>query len=232
MRIEAVIFDLDNTLVNRREAFKVFTERFIDQFIVIKDEIHRIEVMEHIRIADQDGYRKKRELYEELRSSLELKNRETSVDELLTFWFDEFFKCTLLMEGAKEVLDYLRMRKIKLGLITNGSIRSQYSKIDQVMIREYFDSILVSDEVQVKKPDKRIFEMALNQLDAGARHTWYIGDHPINDIKGAREAGINAAWLKGFMEWDASVDAPKHVLNNLHELIDIVDDALGKSVNF
>jgi len=220
--IEAVIFDLDNTLVNRKLAFRGFTEKLIDKYLVVNSSAEREGLISYIREADRDGYRSKKELYAELLEKLEWK-KETSVDELLDFWHSEFYKYTTLMEDAIEVIQFIKENQIRLGIITNGSVHSQNAKIDQVGIRKFFDAIVISDAVNVKKPDKKIFEYTLQQLNVRAERSYYIGDHPINDIIGAEDAGLNAIWLEGFRVWEDSLPGPRKKISKLVELIQIIE---------
>lgn len=222
LSIHAIIFDLDNTLVNRKQAFEVYSEKLVDKFLNEMNQAERRKTIEFIRVEDRDGYRSKRELYQELKEKLSWK-RETSVDELIEFWFSEFSNCTVLMENAVDVLESIKDRGYKLGLITNGSIHSQNAKIDKVGIREYFDCIVVSDEVGIKKPDARIFQMVVNDLGVSATNTWYVGDHPVNDYKGARDAGLNAIWFEGFQEWGLSEEKPEFSIKRLNELFTIFE---------
>lgn len=224
MSIEAIIFDLDNTLIHRKQAFAAYTERFIEQFIVAEEPEIRAAVIERIRLADQDGYRDKRELYTELHADLELKNPDTSVQEMLGFWYGEFHKFTVLMDGAKEILSELRSRGVKLGIITNGSLRTQQAKIDRVMLRDYVDSIIVSGGVNIQKPNPRIFELALNELDiVDPGHACYVGDHPTNDIRGAQSAGLHTIWLEGFMSWQETGIVPDYQIGSLREITGWLD---------
>lgn len=223
MTRNAVIFDLDNTLVNRRLAFREYSKRFIGQYIAVSDSAHHEELVEWIRRADRDGYRKKRELYEEILHTLPMISQGTTVEEMLHFWFSEFYKCTVLMEGALDILADLKCKGLKLGIITNGSVHTQNSKIDQVMLRDYFDVIIVSDEVQLKKPDKRIFELALERLNAEPQESWYVGDHPVNDIQGALSAGLNTVWLKGYTDLVESLTDETIKIDRLQELTRIFD---------
>jgi 2-haloalkanoic acid dehalogenase type II len=232
MTIETIIFDLDNTLINRKLAFKAYTERFIERFVNLSDEGKRKEITEYIITADRDGYRKKRELYEEIRTNLMMKDNNTSVEEMLEHWFSEFFKCSILMEGTIEILDNLKAKNIRLGIITNGSVHSQNAKINEVGIRHYFDEIIISDEVEVKKPDPRIFNLALERLNASAKKTLFIGDHPVNDIKGAADAGLHGVWLKGFMAWDMTIGEPRFTINKLNELLVLIESISKKPRNF
>ncbi|MEK5508523.1 HAD family hydrolase [Paenibacillus sp. FSL P4-0113] len=224
MSIEAIIFDLDNTLIHRKQAFAAYTERFIERFIVAEEPAIRAAVVEQIRLADQDGYRDKKELYTELHADLELKNPHTSVQEMLGFWYSEFHKFTVLMDGAKEVLSELRSRGLKLGIITNGSLRTQQAKIDRVMLRDYVDSIIVSGGVNIQKPNPRIFELALNELDiVDPGHACYVGDHPTNDIRGAQSAGLHTIWLEGFMTWQETGIVPDYQIGSLREITGLLD---------
>lgn len=218
MNLNAVLFDLDNTLINRKQAFEQFTNRFVDKYIVIATAAERNKVVQYIVKADRDGYRDKTELYRELLEHLHWK-KATTLDEWLAYWFSEFFECTVLMDGAVDVIHFLRSKGLKLGLITNGSVHSQHAKIDRVGIRHHFDTIVVSGEVQVKKPDRKIFEIALDRLRVEPGTSLYVGDHPGNDIQGARDAGLTTVWLEGFREWDVQEIQPHYTIRELKELI-------------
>ncbi|MBD2848687.1 HAD family hydrolase [Paenibacillus sp. IB182496] len=231
MNIHAVIFDLDNTLINRKQAFKEFSNRLIEKYIIDLEPSERKDVLQYIIEADNDGYRSKKELYQELLSTLKWKKQETTIKELLDFWFSEFYKCSVLMEGAMDVLQSLKRQGLKLGLVTNGSAHSQNSKIDFVGLREHFDAIIVSDEVQVKKPAKRIFEITLDRLGVKPEFTIYVGDHPLNDVKGASDAGLKTIWLEGFRKWDVPETQPHYKISKLTEMIEMLEGGSKKSRN-
>ncbi|GIP18055.1 haloacid dehalogenase [Paenibacillus montaniterrae] len=225
MDIQAVIFDLDNTLVNRQAAFKAYSEQFIDRFTVKTHPSERTELIEYMRVADRDGYRNKRELYQELLEKFNMKSGVT-VDQLLNYWFEQFFRCTVLMDGAEHTLQRLKAKGIKLGVITNGSIRAQHRKIDQTGLRSYFDDIIVSDEVGCKKPDQAIFKLALERLGVEAQACLFVGDHPVNDIQGASKAGLTPVWLQGFRQWEPSVEAAPHTISRLEECLQLVEQLM------
>jgi len=223
MRRDTVIFDLDNTLVNRKKAYEKFSHAFIDRFVACTDSSTRYDIVEQMRIADNNGYRKKQELYEELFDRLEKQNSATTADDMIQFWFSDFYKYTELMDNALSVLQYLQSNNYKIALITNGSSRSQHSKIDSVQLRPFFDEIIVSDDVGCKKPHRSIFDLTLARLEATPDQCWYIGDHPINDIKGANEVGIHTIWLQGFMEQYKNSGVASYTINDLNEIIPIIN---------
>lgn len=92
-------------------------------------------------------------------------------------------------EGVRETLDWLSARGIRLGIISNaeGQIRRL---LEHVGVHEYFGSVLDSKEVGLEKPDRRIFERALQELSVGAHEAVHVGDIIAADIVGARDAGM------------------------------------------
>lgn len=214
--ISTVIFDLDNTLMNRKQAFRKYAEQWMDQFLVVDPE-KREQTIREITKADRDGYRDKKELYNELLQSYVWK-RTTTLEELLDYWSTQFCKCAVLMDGAIEVIEQLQHQGYKLGIITNGAVRSQNAKIDQLGLRKYFNDIVVSEAVEVKKPHHQIFEIALRRLGVSAKETVYIGDHSLNDVVGAEDVGMKAVWFKGFREWEVADRVPNYSVQSLREL--------------
>ncbi|WP_018883242.1 HAD family hydrolase [Paenibacillus massiliensis] len=219
-----VLFDLDNTLANRRHAFDSFTRQFIEDFLATSDigtssMDNEAALMETIRIADRNGYRSKRELFQELLCTLPFKDERVTVRHLLEYWYSEFAGHTTMMQGAEELLHDLRAQGFRLGLITNGSVAVQNRKLDQLQLRAYFETVIVSQAVRLDKPDRRIFELALQRMKVSPQETWYVGDHPVNDVQGASRAGLRTVWLEGFEEWpDEVIECPQHTIRQLSEL--------------
>jgi len=91
-------------------------------------------------------------------------------------------------------LDELR-DSYALGLITNGASCLQREKLATAGLEEYFDTVIVSAEFGVGKPDPSIFEHALDQLDVGAEQTTMVGDSLARDIDGAITTGIRGIWI-------------------------------------
>lgn len=217
--IKAIIFDLDNTLLDRTSTFKSFTKVFIKTYFNHLEMTQ--EIFERIIYLDQDGYKDKRELFSELIEELPWRVIPQKT-ELLNFYSTEYVKCAILMDRAREIVTHCR-KKYKTALITNGQTRIQYGKMDQLGIREDFDVILVSEEAGVKKPNPRIFEMALEQLQLKPEECIYIGDHPINDIEGAANIGMGTIWIKVNQPWKNEIMArPLHSITQLGELFDIL----------
>ncbi|WP_432156228.1 HAD family hydrolase [Streptomyces sp. bgisy153] len=83
-----------------------------------------------------------------------------------------------------------------LGVVTNGAPDSQRLKLEVSGLAVHFTSVIISGEFGVRKPDKALFELALDELAAGPR-TWsaMVGDCLATDIAGGQQAGLNTVWV-------------------------------------
>ncbi len=113
-----------------------------------------------------------------------------------------------LVAGGIELLDALRDH-CRLGIVTNNSAAEQTEKLRALNIANYFDTVVISEDVGVTKPDPKIFSIALERVGATAQETVFIGDNWINDIVGACNAGMSAIWLDR-NETPASADMTGH----------------------
>lgn len=95
-----------------------------------------------------------------------------------------------LFPHSKETLNYLQ-KKYELHIITNGFNESQAMKMSSSGLTAYFKLIVTSETMGHRKPDKEIFEYALDRLDTRPSECLMIGDNPDADIAGAQNAGID-----------------------------------------
>lgn len=220
MSIQAVLFDLDNTLLNRNQAFQAYAADLIRTHAVCEIEEQADGFTKWLIAADKQGYAPKKQLYEEMARTIPLKDQRATAETLLEYWFSTFNRYAVIMEGAESAMRQIKARGVKLGLITNGSSRSQHAKIDQAGFRSLFDTIIVSDDVSVKKPDPAIFHIALTRLGIAPEQAVYVGDHPANDIDGAVRAGLRAIWLRGMTTGEPASIGRYQAIGHLDELHD------------
>ncbi len=98
---------------------------------------------------------------------------------------------THLCTGAQELLEYLQPQ-YRLHIITNGFEEVQFQKLTRSGIHSYFNEIVHSETIGIKKPDRRIFEWALEKARVAPQQAVMIGDSLEVDILGAKEAGMHA----------------------------------------
>lgn len=94
----------------------------------------------------------------------------------------------ILVPRAIEALDYLRSR-YRLYILSNGFTELQTRKIQSAGIYDYFDGIVLSEDIGVNKPDRRLFDHALRMAGVAADEALMVGDDFDVDIAGARAAG-------------------------------------------
>ena len=98
-------------------------------------------------------------------------------------------------DGVERLLNDLKDR-YALGLLTNGPSDIQWEKIRHLGFGDVFDAIVVAGDVGIYKPDPRIFEMLLDRLDVRASATLFVGDNHEMDIVGAHRTGMHTAWVR------------------------------------
>jgi len=126
---------------------------------------------------------------------------------------------TLLFPETKNVLDYLS-KKYKLHIITNGFEEVQYIKLKESGLAKYFDVIMLSDKVGVKKPHPYIFKKAFSESGAKPKNSIMIGDDLYADIYGAQRVKMDAIYFNfNNVGHDKYVQQEINCLTELYELL-------------
>jgi len=213
--ITTVIFDLDQTLVDRDATFKLFLDKQYSRFMTqLELESIAFETYyEIIKRYDNNGYSEKEEVYQLLCKDLRL-DSETAI--ILYNDFNENYGFEpILFEDVHETLADLQ-EIYTLALITNGRTKGQNAKIDNAKLRNYFKCIVISESEGIKKPNPEIFHRCLERLDIEDNQAVYIGDNPENDIRAAQACGVKAIWKRN--SFYADIDFADGVINHLSEL--------------
>lgn len=188
----AIIFDLDETLIDRQETMRQF---LVGQHQRLFDELAPIgEPFVSAVLSHQDGgYADKQVAYELALSDYDV--GPTLIDVLMNDFSENYGGEAVCFADVAEVLAQLQERFV-LGLISNGRSKIQRRKLDSAKITAYFDVIVISEEAGMKKPDPSIFRHCLKLLDLSPEDAWYVGDHPVNDMLPAVEIGMRGIWIK------------------------------------
>ncbi|MFC4810430.1 HAD family hydrolase [Paenibacillus sp. GCM10023250] len=214
--IKAVLFDLDNTVLDRTRMFGGFMDAFFARYFAHAEDLRALRA--RVAELDMDGYKPRETLFAELLDELPWA-RKPERGELAAFYGGAYLPCAVLMDGAREVLARARA-KYQTGLITNGKASTQYGKLDRLGIRDAFDLVLVSEEAGAKKPDPRLFAMAADRLGLRAGECLFVGDHPENDVEGAARFGMATVWMRLGRSWpDGMAAEPGRTIDRLDELL-------------
>ena len=119
---------------------------------------------------------------------------------------------------------------IPTAIVTDLTAQIQFRKIVYFGLDHYFDHIVTSEEAGYDKPHEEPFALALDKMQPKGRCIWMVGDNPLNDIQGAREA-INAVTLqklhKGIKLGEGSAQ-PDASFKNFYELKDLLSKLYGE----
>nr|WP_218951668.1 HAD family hydrolase [Acinetobacter sp. YH12100] len=204
--IQAVLFDLDNTLTHRDLTAQAYSRYLAEYYASAFAQVEPEKIIEIVRRIDNGGYPKKELLTHgsigasaayALLQELSWLN-PPSIDELAQFWFSQFGRCAVEMPDAKQVLEQLKSQGYQLAIVSNGGHDTRLNTIRGLGIADYFEEIISSGLVGFNKPQPEIFQITAQRLGVLPEHCLYIGDHPINDIQGAKNAGMHALWMQGF----------------------------------
>ena len=124
-----------------------------------------------------------------------------------------------VVEGAHELMDYLRRRDYRMHMTSNGFHEVQYKKLAACGLKDYFDTVILSEDAGANKPSKQFFDYAFQLSGASPATTLMIGDNLQTDILGALSAGLDAML---FNRWDVEPtdipQAPTYVVSSLNEI--------------
>ncbi len=225
---EHLFFDLDHTIwdfeFNSRDAVR---EAIVHLELDIKNVDRFLMVYERINEYYWEQYRKGKIQKQKLRvirferslRQFGYKDPQTALDFCEYYLAHSPYK-TKLMDGAEEVLDYLKAKSYRLHLITNGFREVQTIKVREAKLDRWFEELIVSEDVGVKKPHPDIFHHALRITGAKEGSSLMIGDNLETDIKGARGVGMDQVFLN--VHAKESYFAATHEINQLRTLKEIL----------
>lgn len=131
-----------------------------------------------------------------------------------------------LMTDAEEVVRYLA-NKYPLTVVSNGFVECQYHKMEHTGLLPYFKHIVLSEEVNIQKPNPQIFEkaMTMNRTempDLQKDEVVMIGDSYTSDIAGAKAAGIDSIWVLAGEATDEQRKDATYIVPHLRDVMTIL----------
>ena len=238
MNYKLVLIDLDDTLFDYSKAEKLafrntFEEMgFFEESKMEKDKRERIykEIKERYKVINlqlwkdlENGVVDKNRLkvvrFEKIIDEFDLKYSSEKMSEI---YLKKLGEGIFPFEATEKLCKYLHS-KYKVGIITNGIKEVQYPRIKNSVIAKYIDKIIVSDEVGVNKPDKKIFEHAVNYFGIlDKNEVIMIGDSLGADIKGGQNSGIDTCWVNLKNNVNDTGIIPKYEVTKLEQLFEIL----------
>jgi putative hydrolase of the HAD superfamily len=221
---QAILFDLDETLTDRMRSIFQYAARFRGDFADHLASTAVSTIADAILTADVRGYGPREETLRNFSQRLSWCT-VTTVSHLRRHWETGFPRSIVARRGLEETLSALHALGIRLGIVTNGEVQFQQPKIKQLAIGHYLSTVVISGAVHARKANPRIFAHALAEISCPARHTWFVGDDPINDVLGAAGVGLRPIWLTGVQPWPPEHPAPPWQIAALGEPVSMAQRA-------
>lgn len=197
MRYRAVLFDVDDTLLDFQTGNRNAVNRLMDELGY--DDPDRYDQYEAINLK----------CWRELEAGL-LTQNQLKLARFVRFfdrypapgdpkWAAERFvellgRQSILLPYALETVAKIA-RKLPVAIVTNGITDIQRSRLALSPLKDYVTEVVISEEVGVSKPRPGIFEIALDRLGVKAGEALMVGDGVNSDIRGANNALIDACWV-------------------------------------
>ncbi|MDH6451715.1 MULTISPECIES: HAD-IA family hydrolase [unclassified Streptomyces] len=207
-----VLFDLDNTLVDRQGTLTDWAAEFTTR--------HGLGAEEQAYILSLVADRAYPSTFDTIRARYRLL---MSAAELWRTYCTDIASLVSCPADVLGGLDELRAAGWRVGVATNGAVDIQRAKLRATGIAERVDGVFVSEEADARKPQIRHFALAAarcgTELDDGG---WMVGDNPVNDIGGGRSAGLSTIWIANDRSWPLDSPGPDHTVPHARAAIDLL----------
>ena len=225
--VEAVLFDWNNTLVQFTWDDELLAEghRAGLRAIGRDDEPAEFTVRYRERVIDRGT---PDEPYESLLRELLPESTDDQIDAFVDAEHDAWAPAFQTLGAAQALLEALRSRGMKTGVILNSwpdPGRVLRGDIERAGLTGLLDTIVISSEVGMRKPDPGIFQLALDELGVEPHDAMFVGDRLETDVQGAANVGmttVQALWFNAddtrSIEPDFMAFTPMDVLNAVRRL--------------
>lgn len=234
--IRVILFDFDHTLYDRRAVYHnmigVYREHFGDE---LPENLSDAELADALADADLDAIYPDGSWDEilDLSTARGIFRHRPETKPYYDFIRPHFPAAIRLQDDILPTLRTLRERGYRLGVLTNGFTDYQYAKLNATPIPAYMDIIRVSREFGDSKPSPRPFLGMCRLFDCPAEEMVYVGDSPVNDVCGARGAGLIPVWLRNRPVFAPYAAPAPYAIDRMGELPAVIEqierDLAGKA---
>lgn len=201
--IKGVVFDLDHTLFDRYatlrtvlpEMYKRMRESIPSDFS-LEDFIERFINVEKQHIYNGWTYTAQQIIEQGV--FINGTKYQDVIECLYTYCWPQV---AVKFPFTEPMLVKLREMGLKIGILTNGESYTQRDKIRLLNIEPFVDEIVICSDIGTQKPDLKAFEVISERIGIEPQNLLFVGDNPLNDVEGSRNAGYIPVWVKTIGHW-------------------------------
>ncbi len=220
--IKAVIFDIDNTLMDfmrmKRASVDAAVDAMLDAGLPMKKEKMYESIFETYwkeGIEDQNIFDK-----------VLIKEFGTVDYRILAAGIIGYKRAKeghmTLYPRVKLTLTELMKSGIKMGVVSDAPRLSVWLRIVALGLHHYFEHIVTFEDTGERKPSPKPFKKILGMLEVSPQEAVMVGDWAERDIKGAKALGIRTAWAKYGNEFDTKVSGADYELEDIYDMVRII----------
>ncbi|MFX1405638.1 MAG: TIGR02253 family HAD-type hydrolase [Promethearchaeota archaeon] len=244
--IKLVAFDLDDCLFDSTGLSERARVKGIDAMINLGLNVEREKAIDMIQeIVQEYGSNSSKHYNYFIKRLNELENMEVSFNNQVKYiavavmaYHQEKIDSIKLFDDVRPCLNKLKLLGLKSAIITDSPLPiKQYEKILRLNIDNLIDSVIISDEIGIRKPNPKLFSFCLKKFNVKGSETLYIGDNLNNDITPAKINSIHSIYIHrgGKYDFDKTSEEPNqknkpdYEIYNLDEIFKIIEQINKKS---
>ena len=201
-----VLIALDDTLLDRSGAFRLWAKGFLDEIAAPQDDL------DWLLSVDADGLTPRWDLADLIRDRYQLNVPSIDIHEELHEGPIAFERLDPLVGCALQIAGDAGLVPV---VVTNGQAEVQDGRIRRTGLDRYIADWVISERAGVSKPNPRIFALAAQRVRMRLGGAWVVGDSPESDIGGAAAMGLPSVWLHRGRDWTDNRFAPTKVVGNV-----------------
>lgn len=230
VKFKGILFDYGHTLVYFPQIEKTHAiaarnvQRVLQELGISVNTVRIQNLVRSFANRPDNVVMKMEEQFREILSNLGIeKYSEEVLQELIQAHWRPYIQNARVRRGVKKLMRYLKKMEFKLGIVANIWSGGMNPVLERFGLDKIFDTTVASIDVGFKKPDPKIFQLTLNQLELSPEEVIMVGDNPRMDIQGAHELGMATVRLmRGPNRTKPDLIDPDFKIKNLSDLKSIL----------
>ncbi len=227
-KYKVLIFDADGTLFDFEKSEMIALQKSFENLNLIFDKSIHLSIYKNINAEIWAEFEEgkisstnlKQERFKRYINHFKFKVAPLLFSEIYLKYLSE---AAFLLNGAEELLLKLRFGMFKMVLLTNGLTNVQENRFKISNMKKYFIEIIISENVGLKKPQKEIFELAMERIQHNTKNdVLMIGDNLSSDILGGINFGIDTCWYNPLNQKSKDGIIPTYQVSTFEEIQKIV----------
>lgn len=223
MKYEVILFDADETLYDFKKSEREALKNTMIKFNINYDESYHLRIYKEINsvlwkefeqgLITQENLKVER--FKRLSDRLGINFDETNFAKL---YMEYLADASFLYDDSMELIETLS-KSYRLAIVTNGLTLVQDKRIRKSTIAKFFETIVISEEILISKPNPEIFEHTLKNLNFFDKSkVLIVGDSLSSDIQGGINFGIDTCWYNPNKIINKTSIKPTYEISNFDEL--------------